>query len=94
MYNKNQIAELEAKIANAIKEDETDESDRVTELVASIASPNTGLIYKPGNDGAPGHLIIAEGWIVDEHGNIVKLEDVSGPGTGKIYKDGKLADAK
>lgn len=94
MYNKNQIKELEAKIAAAIKADGSDETPGVEKLVGNIASPNTGLIYKPGADGAPGHLEIAEGWIVDEHGNIVKLEDVSGPGTGKIYKDGKLADAK
>lgn len=83
MYNKNQIAELEIKIADAIKEDGTDESDRVTKLVANIASPNTGLIYKPGINGAPGHLIIADGWIPDKYGNIVKLEDVSGPGAQK-----------
>lgn len=86
MYKKEQIKELEARIAAAIKEDGTDESERVTAMVADIASPNTGLIYKPGPDGAPGHLVIADGWIADENGSIVKLEDVSGPGTGKIYR--------
>lgn len=93
MYNKNQIAELEARIAAAIKEDGTDESERVTAVVADIASPNTGLIYKPGPDGSPGHLDIAEGWVIAGDGRIVKLEDASGPGTGMVYQDGKLVKA-
>lgn len=93
MYNKNQIAELEARIAAAIKEDGTDESERVTAMVADIASPNTGLIYKPGSKGSPGHLDIAEGWAVADDGSIVKLEDAAGPGTGMVYRDGKLIKA-
>ena len=93
MYNKNQIAELEARIAAAIKEDGTDESERVTAVVADIASPNTGLIYKPGPDGSPGHLAIAEGWAVADDGRIVNLEDATGPGSGMVYRDGKLVKA-
>lgn len=75
MYNKNQIKELEAKIAAAIKADGSDETPGVEKLVRDIADPSTGLIYKPGPDGAPGHLVIAEGWIADSNGNIVKAED-------------------
>lgn len=80
MYNIKEINELEAKIAAAIAADGSDETPGVENLVSEIASPNTGLIYKPGPDGAPGHLIVAEGWVPDADGNIVKLEDVTGPG--------------
>lgn len=83
MYNLKDIERLEAEIANAIKAEGSDETPGIESLVGNIASPNTGLIYKPGENGAPGHLVIAEGWIANNNGDIVKLEDVSGPGAQK-----------
>lgn len=94
MYNKKDIPELEAKIAAKIAKEGTDESSIVERFIEEIADPSTGLIYKPGENGAPGHLVIAEGWIFNDAGNIVKLEDAVSPSTGKIYKDGKLVDAQ
>lgn len=79
MYNKKDIPNLEAKIAAAIAEDGSDETPGVEKLVSDIANPGTGLIYKPGENGAPGHLVVADGWMVDGNGNIVSLEN-SGPG--------------
>lgn len=82
MYNKKDIPNLEAKIAAAIAEDGSDETPRVEKLIEEIADPSTGLIYKPGENGAPGHLVIADGWMADEKGNIVPLENF-GPGHKK-----------
>ena len=39
-------------------------------------------------------LELAEGYIFDNDGNVVLLDDVTGPGTGMIYKDGKLVPAE
>lgn len=89
-----EIPELEAKIAAAIAADGSDETPGVENLVEEITGPQNGLIYKPGPNGAPGHLVVAEGWAPDAAGNIVKLEDVNGPGTGKVCHDGKIVDAK
>lgn len=90
MYNVNQIPELEAKIAAAIAADGSDETPGVTSLVADIASPSTGLIYTPGKDGAPGKLRVASGWMPTVTGDILKLEDVSGPNGQYLIKDGVL----
>lgn len=75
MYNKNQIKELEAKIAAAIATDGSDETPGVENLINEITGPGTGLIYTPGPDGAPGNLKIADGWMADANGNIVPLEN-------------------
>lgn len=94
MYNKNQIKELEAKIAAAIATDGSDETPGVENLINEIAGPGTGLIYRPGPCGIPGSLELAEGYIYDNDGNIVMLDDVTGPATGMIYRDGKLVQAE
>ncbi len=93
MYNKNQITEFEAKIAAAIKEDGTDESQRVEDMVAEITGPQTGLIYTPGPDGAPGTLSPADGWDYDADGNLIDVDRLTGPGTGKVFRDGHIVDA-
>lgn len=80
MYNKKDIPELEAKIAKKIAKEGTDESSIVERFIEEIADPSTGLIYKPGENGAPGHLVVAEGWMVNEDGNIIPL---------KIFSPGK-----
>ena len=80
MYNKNDIPNLEEKIATAIAVDGSDETPGVENLINEFTGPSTGLIYKPGDNGTPGHLIVAEGWIVDNNGNIIKPDDVYGPG--------------
>ena len=90
MYNVNQIRDLEDKIAKAIYEDGTDESDRVTDMVADIASPNTGLIYHPGPMGQPGKLAVAGGWMADTDGNIRNLEVATGPNGDYLVSNGVL----
>lgn len=94
MYNKKDIPGLMTKIAISIANAGTDEAPGIEKMIARITGPNTGLIYKPGSRGTPGNLELAEGWIFDSNGNIVRLEDATGPATGEIYKDKKLVDAQ
>ena len=49
-----------------------------------------GLIYDPNT----GRLKLAEGYIFDNGGNLVLLDNVNNPGAGMIYRDGKLVPAE
>lgn len=71
MYNKKDIPKLEERIKVLIHQEGTDESEVLEDFLNEIATPKTGLIYKPGENGAPGHLEIADGWTEDKEGNII-----------------------
>ena len=86
MIDRKEIAEMEVKIKEMIAAEGTDESQKVEELVQQVTGPAAGLIYDPET----GHLNLAEGYIFDNTGNVVLLDDVTGPGTGMVYRDGKL----
>ena len=74
MYNVKDIPKLENKIRLAIEAEGTDETPGIEHMINDIACPNTGLIYKPGENGKVGHLVIANGWKMDDNGNIVRYE--------------------
>ena len=86
MINRREIPDLEARSKEMIATEGTDESQKVEALVQRVTGPAAGLIYDPDT----GHLNLAEGYIFDNAGNVVILDDVTGPGTGMVYRDGKL----
>lgn len=90
MINRKEISEMEARIKEMIAAEGTDESQKVEELVQQVTGPAAGLIYDPDT----GCLNLAEGYIFDNAGNVVLLDDVTGPGTGMVYRDGKLIPAE
>lgn len=90
MINRREIPEMEARIKEMIATEGTDESQKVEALVQRVTGPAAGLIYDPDT----GHLNLAEGYIFDSAGNVVLLDDVTGPGTGMVYRDGKLVPAE
>lgn len=90
MYNRKDMAELEAKLKEAIDTDGTEKRPDAQKLFSDITGPGTGLIYEYDEQ----KLHLADGWIFDNDGNIVKLDDVTGPGTGMVYKDGQLVPAE
>lgn len=89
-YNRRDIPKLEAEIKALIKAEGSDETKAVEDLVAEYVSPNTGLIYNTKT----GKLKLAEGYVFDANGDIVLLDNIANPGTGMIYKDGKLVPAE
>lgn len=94
MVNVSQIPEIEKNIQNLIIRDNTDESPAVTEYIMEVTGPASGIIYKPGENGAMGKIVIAEGYAPLPNGDIVKLDDATGPATGMIYRDGNWVKAQ
>ncbi len=90
MINRREIPAAEAKIKAKIAERGTAECKEVEALIDTYTGPAVGLVW---NEDAE-KLELAEGYIFDDDGNIVPLDDVTGPGTGMIYKDGKLVPAE
>lgn len=90
MINKNKIPEMEAEIQALIAKRGKAECKEVEDLVAVYTGPGTGLVWVEET----GKLELAEGYIFDNDGNVVRLDDVTGPGTGMVYKDGKLVPAE
>lgn len=75
-YNRRDIPKLEAEIKAMIKAEGSDETPGVEELVQNYTGPATGLIYNTKT----GKLELAEGWMFDVNGDIVMLDDITGPG--------------
>ena len=90
IINKREIPEMEKKIKELIIAEGSDETRKVEELVQRITGPAAGLIYDPNT----GRLKLAEGYILDNGGNLVLLDNVNNPGAGMIYRDGKLVPAE
>lgn len=90
MMNRNEIPAAEAKIKAEIAERGTSECKEVEALIDTYIGPATGLVWDEDTE----KLELAEGYIFDNDGNVVLLDDVTGPGTGMIYKDGKLVPAE
>ena len=90
IINKREIPEMEKKIKELIIAEGSDETRKVEELVQRITGPAAGLIYDPN----AGRLKLAEGYIFDNDGNLVLLDNVNNPGAGMIYRDGKLVPAE
>ena len=90
MINKREIPEMEMKIKAEIAERGTAECKEVENLIDIYTGPAVGLTWDEDTE----KLELAEGYIFGNDGNIVLLDDVTGPGTGMIYKDGKLVPAE
>ncbi len=88
--NRKEIPEAEVRIKEIIAKMGTSECEEVENLIDIYTGPAVGLTW---NEDA-GKLELAEGYIFDNDGNIVPLDDVTGPGTGMVYKDGKLMPAE
>lgn len=81
MINKKDIKTLETKIKLAIEEEGSKYTPGVEDVVNSVTGPSVGLVYNYDT----GELSLAEGWIWDNDGYLVKRDDVTGPDTGKEY---------
>lgn len=90
MINRREIPAAEAKIKAEIAERGTAECKEVEALIDTYTGPAVGLVWIEDAK----KLELAEGYIFDNDGNVVLLDDVTGPGTGMIYKDGKLMPAE
>lgn len=90
MINRREIPAAEAKIKAEIAERGTSECKEVENLIDIYTGPAVGLTWDEDTE----KLELAEGYIFDNDGNIVLLDDVTGPGIGMIYKDGKLVPAE
>ena len=88
--NRKEIPEAEVRIKEIIAKMGTPECKEVENLIDIYTGPAAGLTW---NEDAE-KLELAEGYIFDNDGNIVPLDDVTGPGTGMVYKDGKLVPAE
>lgn len=77
-YNKRNIPKFEAEIKALIEQEGSDETARVEALVQKYTGPGVGLVYDPET----GKLNLAEGWVFDKNGDIVRLDDITGPGVG------------
>lgn len=69
-YNKNDIVMLEAEIKDALG---TPEEDRI---IDSYTGPDTGLVW----DEDAKVLKLAESYMFDASGYVVRKDDVTGPG--------------
>ena len=78
MYNRRDIPKLEAEIKALIKAEGSDETKSVEDLVSEYTGPSTGLIYNTET----GKLELAEGYVFDANGDVVLLDDITGPGVG------------
>ena len=90
MINKREIPEMEMKIKAEIVERGTSECKEVEALIDNYTGPAVGLVWNENSE----KLELAEGYIFDDDGNVVLLDDVTDPSTGMIYKDGKLVPAE
>lgn len=88
--NRKEITEAEVRIKTIIAKMGTSECKEVENLIDIYTGPAVGLTWDEDTE----KLELAEGYIFDNDGNIVLLDDVTGPGTGMIYKDGKLVPAE
>lgn len=88
--NRKEITEAEVRIKTIIAKMGTSECKEVENLIDIYTGPAVGLTWDEDTE----KLELAEGYIFDNDENIVLLDDVTGPGTGMIYKDGKLVPAE
>lgn len=87
MYNLSDLPAIEAELTEAYKADR--ESEDYDNLLQKYTGPATGLMY----DEDSGKVEISEDWAPDEEGNILKIDEATGPATGKVLKDGVIVSA-
>lgn len=69
------MKELEARLKEVINTDGTFKEPSADKLLDDITGPSTGMVYEYDEQ----RLHLAEGYMFDENGDIVRMDDVTGP---------------
>ncbi len=75
MYRKKDMPELEAKLKEGINTDGTFKEPWAAKLLDDVTGPSTGLVYEYDEQ----RLHLADGYVFDDDGNIVRRDDATGP---------------
>lgn len=75
MYNKKDMKKLEEKLKQGINIDGTFKEPWASKLLDDVTGPTTGMIYEYDEQ----RLHLADGYVFDSDGNIVRRDSVTGP---------------